>query len=401
MLLGQSMSVYSYETKEMNILYLGLNIGPHIGGVERTSCITGTYLKKHGNNVYYGYRYKDESSLPESEKLHYSFNTSQEDFNACLADFIRGKSIDVVICQGVWSHLLRRFIRRYRHVLGFKVIYCLHLAPNDYVHTCHGAKYRLKNFVCRTVTGIDIVPFGQRRIYNLCDRYVLLSPTHVEETQRLCRLSDTSKISVIPNPLSFATVVGAHEKKEKEVLMVCRLTRQKNVEAALRIWQIIEKQNRTDWNLVIVGNGEEEQSLKCYAESLQLHSVIFKGKQCDVESFYRRASIFIMTSIYEGFGITLIEAQQSGCVPVVFDTFSALHDIISDGTDGCIIDFSDEQAFARRVIQLMDNEDERMAMATAARQSSQRFSVERVCRQWNDLLETLVKTNSGTDCDKQ
>jgi glycosyltransferase involved in cell wall biosynthesis len=60
-----------------------------------------------------------------------------------------------------------------------------------------------------------------------------------------------------------------------------------------------------------------------------LKRVNFEGYR-NPQPFYKRASIFVMTSANEGFPMTLIEAQQNGCVPVVMNSFSALREIIQN-----------------------------------------------------------------------
>lgn len=66
---------------------------------------------------------------------------------------------------------------------------------------------------------------------------------------------------------------------------------------------------------------------------LNLRNIEFKGTQPS-EPYYAESSVLCMTSTYEGFPMVLIEAQQYGCVPMAFDSFEAVHDIIEDGENG-------------------------------------------------------------------
>lgn len=68
-------------------------------------------------------------------------------------------------------------------------------------------------------------------------------------------------------------------------------------------------------------------------DRLVLKNVLFEGRQNPL-SYYRRAAVFLMTSLFEGFGVTLTEAQQMGVVPMAMDSFEAVHDIINHRVSG-------------------------------------------------------------------
>ena len=97
----------------------------------------------------------------------------------------------------------------------------------------------------------------------------------------------------------------------------------------------------------------------------------------------------MMTSNFEGFGMTLTEALQNACVPFVFNTFSSLHDIIESDYNGFIIPAKDEILYATKMIEFMQgkNQDE---YAVQALESSRKFSIENIGLQWIHLLNELV-----------
>ena len=72
---------------------------------------------------------------------------------------------------------------------------------------------------------------------------------------------------------------------------------------------------------------------KAGTKSLVIHyglQRVFFLKGQKTEPYYNEASIFMMTSSFEGWGLTLTEAQQYGCVPLAFHSFASLTDIITD-----------------------------------------------------------------------
>ena len=102
----------------------------------------------------------------------------------------------------------------------------------------------------------------------------------------------------------------------------------------------------------------------------------------------------MMTSSYEGWGITLTEAQQMGVVPIAFHSYASLPEIIDDGRNGLIIPDKDEDAYVEKLLWLMDHRIEREAMAVEAIRSSRRFTREAVGDRWMALFGELVPTDS-------
>lgn len=97
----------------------------------------------------------------------------------------------------------------------------------------------------------------------------------------------------------------------------------------------------------------------------------------------------MMTSAYEGFPMTLLETMQCGCVPIAYDTFSAIRDLIDDGKDGYIVKNDHIEDFLEKLYLLMQNESLRVQMAENGMRSIQRYSVVNIMKQWNDLFDTL------------
>src|SRR3989344_8099588 len=106
---------------------------------------------------------------------------------------------------------------------------------------------------------------------------------------------------------------------DKTILMVSRLTSEKNIGLAIEaIAEVVKKHPKT--GLIIVGDGPERDALKLKAKSYKLQSnVKFEGWQKDVASYYKGADIFLLTSWYEGWGMSVIEAMRYGAAVVMSD----------------------------------------------------------------------------------
>lgn len=107
-----------------------------------------------------------------------------------------------------------------------------------------------------------------------------------------------------------------------------------------------------------------------------------------------------MTSLSEGWGLTLTEAQQMGCVPIAFNTYASLTDIITDGYNGFIIEDNDLDSYVTQMKQLMLDARLRKKMAANASESSRRFEKHSIGKQWNDLFTSMTKNIGLTTVNK-
>ena len=94
-----------------------------------------------------------------------------------------------------------------------------------------------------------------------------------------------------------------------------------------------------------------------------------------------------MTSIFEGFPLTLPEAMGNGVVPVVFNSFAAIPDIIDSDVNGILIPPFNKEIFINRLSALMQNRNEINRLAQNALKKAQEFSQSTIWAKWNKLLE--------------
>ncbi|MGM9777422.1 MAG: glycosyltransferase, partial [Prevotella sp.] len=128
--------------------------------------------------------------------------------------------------------------------------------------------------------------------------------------------------------------------------------------------------------------------LRILAHKLNLANVSFEGRQ-QSEPYYEKAALFMMTSAVEGWGLTLTESMQRGVVPIVFNSYPALRDIISDGYNGCVVPNNNLDTYADCMMELMENKEKRENIARNALKSCKRFEPEKVIRKWIELIDSL------------
>jgi glycosyltransferase involved in cell wall biosynthesis len=222
----------------------------------------------------------------------------------------------------------------------------------------------------------------------------LLSPSFGAPFAALAGLPASGKLVCIPNPLTFDDEPDmAMLNKEKKLIYIGRFDRtQKRVDRVVTIFKAL-RARYPDWELQLVGDGEQRAELEQMSEGIA--AITFAGTIADPRDYLKRASILLLTSEFEGFGMVLTEALQFGVVPVAYDSYTALRDIVSDGRNGFAVAPFDQQRFIGRLDELMGNPDQLAAMGVAAMHSASRFKKTAVLPQWLPVLAGTANLESA------
>lgn len=135
--------------------------------------------------------------------------------------------------------------------------------------------------------------------------------------------------------------------------------------------------------------GQDDAMLKQMAQDMGLKNVCFRGF-VKPDEYYKSASLFCLTSRFEGFGLVVAESAAYGCVPLVFDSYEAASDLIADGENGRLIKPFDIDAYAEALFELMNDDGLRMRMAANAKRDVQRFDPDRIMDQWEALFGEVL-----------
>ena len=119
-------------------------------------------------------------------------------------------------------------------------------------------------------------------------------------------------------------------------------------------------------------------------------SVVFAGHSQNVAHEMCQASVFAFTSLFEGFGLVLVEALSCGLPIVSFDTKYGPRDIIRDGVDGFLVENRDEKILAERLYLLMCDEELRVKMSENAEHRAEDFDVNIIAKKWMQEYEMLL-----------
>jgi glycosyltransferase involved in cell wall biosynthesis len=208
-----------------------------------------------------------------------------------------------------------------------------------------------------------------------------------------------NRIVVIPNAVRKLTSTGREMRptgmlEGQVMLAIGRIAPEKGYDLLIQAFAAVAADCR-NWNLVVLGDGPDRHQLEEMARSLGLaERVQFAGRQDNPFDWLRHASLFVLSSRYEGFPNALLEAMQCGLPVVAFDCANGPSDIIRDGTDGILVPSEDVSALAQALSKLARDSELRARLAKRASEVAVRFPPEKIYGSWLALCDRLERESS-------
>lgn len=394
----------------MNICFLAyFPMIPHMGGVQRVTTILSKELAFRGHSVvylFYDVEYKHQLNNPDIEFPQYFIDASQEDKEKLSADFhsfIHDHKIDLIINQTPDKKSCSLLSLVCREV---KIISVCHTVPfsahgltrrDIWIHIpCRNLKlafYKLIALICPDFYIHRAINKERQLFYSTLqcsDKLVFISNRFFKRVLQYMPDFPRQKLFAINNPNTFESSPNiGFEKKENTVLWVGRLDDNKNCMDFVKAWKLFSAVH-TDWNAIVVGEGPKRRQCQQWAATHNVRRMEFVGRQKNVKKYYSGAKLFVSTSLRESWGMVVTEAMACGCVPVVYNTYETLIDIISDGDNGIACEPT-PKALAQQLNMLVNDEKSIMKMSSNGIENNERFSVSVVCDQWIDLFQSMYK----------
>ena len=403
-LLNQGLQVKALKTPVHRICFYTSGAVHHrYGGLDRVTELLADEFEKEGHEVYYlsyikrdVYNHKRQYFLPEGNVLKNKQNIIF--FNR----FLKERGIDVLINQEAQVDITLPIDVSLREKI--KVLSVVHFNPN-YIDKKHfknkfSISSSLYNKIFKTLFSVSFVnrlglyyltsrlSINYRHQLNWADNIVLLSDrfkrTFIDLTGSDINLS---KITAINNP---CMIPGCEENqlyhKENLILYVGRLDIPfKRIDHTLDIWKVISTEY-VDWQLLLVGDGDDRERLELKVKEEGIQRVRFEGIQ-NPNNYYKRAKMILLTSsVTEGWGMVLVEAQSYGCVPMCYKSYPAISDIVTDGVTGGLVDNDDDSSLIDRVKYAIENPNSLQHMSEMCKKSVKRFDIGIIADQWQKLM---------------
>jgi glycosyltransferase involved in cell wall biosynthesis len=207
------------------------------------------------------------------------------------------------------------------------------------------------------------------------------------DTELVAKKFNPKKCTCIPNALPF--IPKSFNKNENNVILaIGRLTYQKGFDLLLNSFSLINNKF-PDWTLKIVGDDFGDKfKLEKLIQSRNISNVEVLPSTDDIESFYREATFFVLSSRFEGLPMVLIEAMGFGLPIVAFDCPTGPSDVV-DETNGFLVENGNELMFAESMEKLISNRNLLIEKSKGSEEKIKLYLKSEINLKWDKLFESI------------
>lgn len=347
----QDLSMYAYAQSQIKFEYLNY---PHVLWVEKLTCKGYSFLFKKilSHNQFTSDLYARSSFLPSYRKL--------------LIKKIRDGNYDIVIGVHAFVSLHLAAISRQVRV---PVI--------GWMHNSYQALFVKDNPYLPDLK--DHFRFQMKHLKQL----VVLSHNDVRLFMQEMELHS----ECIYNPLTLESK-GKGGPWFQKFLAVGRFShRHKGFDILIKAFAQFAKIN-TSWTLDIVGEGPEEELYRSLVAEYALEGrIMIYPFTKNIQQFYSKASVYVLSSRWEGFGLVLVEAMAHG-LPIISSDVPVALELLEGKGVGVFFENEGIESLAKQ-LHYMACEADLKKMGAKAYSYSQMFDIHSTCKQWNDLFQGL------------
>ena len=254
----------------------------------------------------------------------------------------------------------------------------------------------------RRSSGIKVISWGhfsyyfeqeslyRRLIMKICTKKADYCVT-INEENRCCYekyLHRSKAVKTIYNP----AVCGERREnvsKEKYIFWVGRLVEIKGVDYLAETADLVLKK-LPQWKWLVAGDGEEREWLESYITEHKLEGrLVLLGRVDDLQQYYERAEIYVLTSHSEGLPMCLLEAKSYELPCVSFNIHTGPKEIIRDGVNGYLVEPYNCKKLAEKIVKLAEDEILRKQFAQKTSLDKEKFDLKYILYSWNEVFKSL------------
>lgn len=377
---------------------------PSLGGVEKQSLQLAAAFRQSGHEVAFVSWLPAQEAWSECASYDIAYLPDQQQVDApanlkYLQHYIEEKQIDIILNQVPESRIQSCFAGSANH----KVITVLHAHPDwlfqrrrqmDIPAQCWKVsqwKSLLRYLYIKMFPALS----DKKVCQMLCEdiqtsaAYVVLHPSYkqliVHRLGTALSSQDAHRIHAIPNPVATSSLQTA---ADKIILYAGRFScKDKGLDILLRAWSKVAA-SLPDWQLQLRGDGPDKARLQKMIDQLALSRVSILAPVWD-EKLYAQAAVFALPSRTEAQGLSQMEAQQAGMVPVAFRLNAMIEEMMQYGRTGILVPPFDENAYADALLHICRDTALRQDMSQRAIKHMQQYRMDVILPLWLRLFDEL------------
>ncbi len=234
------------------------------------------------------------------------------------------------------------------------------------------------------LTRIYVKYYQRKEYFKAIEQYADMVVTLTEGDKSLW--NEARRVEVIPNFTTMASTM--HVEKQKRIIAVGRLSAEKGYDRLLAAWQQVV-QKHPDWKLDIFGDGKLHDSLLSMIDTLNIRNIELHHSTRKISQEYVDSDIYVITSLFEGFALTIIEAMIHGLPCIAFDCPFGPHALIEDNKTGFLIEDGNIPQFADKLCYLIEHPEVRAAFSAAAISKASNYKIDTTMERWRKLFVSL------------
>ncbi len=210
------------------------------------------------------------------------------------------------------------------------------------------------------------------------DNYIVLT----EDDKKWIKKKFNYDAICIYNPKSFYSKEKS-DLSSKNFIAVGRFASEKGFERLISSFKIFSKTN-SDWKLMIIGEGPEKKILEDKIKNLKLEDRIFLyPKTNQIEKFYLNASIYLLSSYYEGLPMILIEACEFGLPIITYDLPCCIEQF---NKCSLLIKNNNIEEYAKAMLNLVSDESLMQKLSKQSIINSKKYEIDKIIKKWEEIL---------------
>jgi len=243
------------------------------------------------------------------------------------------------------------------------------------VNKVHGI-YRSLAFACKDHPIVKLGTIAGEESYRLFRGEYFITNSQ-STAERLQTLIDTGANKLVANPIGInASEFDFHiPSNSKQVFSVSKLSPRKRVSDLLRAWEFVQ-QHHPEASLIIAGSGPLTEELQALKREIGLKNVCFTGfvSETEKKQYLRESAVFASPTLYEGFGLSNLEAMASGCVVVSSNTWG-VKDYLDNGEGGVSVPPKSPRKLGKKLCEVLANPTVRTQLAQNGRDTANEYSM--------------------------